>query len=436
MVTISLIIVALILVLLNGFFVAAEFAIVRLRGTQLESIHSDSYAGRTLKIIHAHLDEYLSACQLGITLASLGLGWIGEPAFAHIFEKFFHPFLASAFATLSSFLLAFFIISYLHIVVGELAPKSLAIRKVEQVAIRTAVPLYYFYWIMYPVIWLLNQSAVFVLRLVGVDTQQIVPSYSSKELKIILSASHLHEDLTKADLRILNRVLDFTDLSVADLMRPIQEMKAIDVEQSIPQIVAYISQQHFSRYPMYENNQRQVILGILHVKDLLEYIVQKKPLTSILLLKRPILDFELMDPAIDVFHQFRTGSGHFAIVKNDVGKCVGFITLDDVLSEALGHIRDEFITPHRDWYLTKEGNYIVYGYTSLYTLERLLKIDLTEHESATISGLILSRLGAMPLQDECLSFEKFDLQVLKVNGPRIELVKIVPKPTQAAKITG
>lgn len=429
--TTLLIIAAFILVFLNGFFVAAEFSIVKLRGSQLDAIKSHGYTGHVLKIIHKHIDEYLSACQLGITLASLGLGWIGEPAFARVFEKLLYNVdLAHALATLSAFILAFFLISYLHIVVGELAPKSLAIRRVEKIALLTAVPLYFFYWAMYPIIWLLNKSANLVLKIFGITTSPVEHSYSADELKVILTASHMHEDLTKDDLRILNRVLEFTDLTVGDLMRPIQELKAVEADQPLAMTLTKISEFHFSRYPIYENSDKEKIVGVLHIKDLLEAIVQNKTIKSILELKRPFLEFGLDAPAIDVFHAFRMGSAHFAIIKNEVDKIVGFITMDDVLSEALGNIRDEFITPHRDWFVTKEGNYILYGYTSLYTLERLLHIDV-EDESNTISGLLLSTLGRMPEPNEMINYEHFDVVVLKVTGPKIELVKVIPKKKTA-----
>lgn len=427
--TVYYIILAFILVLLNGFFVAAEFAIVKLRGTRLEAIKSENgVSGKVLITIHRHLDEYLSACQLGITLASLGLGWIGEPAFARLFESIFvNSHLAVTLAVFISFILAFLLISFLHIVVGELAPKSLAIRKVEKVALFTAVPLYIFYWVMYPIIWLLNNSANIILRLVGVGQNQNDYGYNVKELKLILSASHLHEDLTKDELQILERVLDFTDLSVGDFMRPLHEMRPIFADQPIEEVLAIISRYHYSRYPIYKDANQDEIVGVLHIKDLFEYIIQKKNLPPIDKLKRPIIETELQNPAIDLFHEFRAGAGHFAVVTNEIGKYVGFITLDDILSVALGNISDEFIRPHRDWFIAKDGSYVMYGYTPLYTLERLLKIDLQEQESNTISGLLLSEMGRLPTNNEVIPFKYFDVQVLKVKGPRIELVKIIPK---------
>lgn len=427
--TFLFIIIAFILVLINGFFVASEFAIVKLRGTRLEAIKTEEgLKGRVLLKIHHHLDEYLSACQLGITLASLGLGWVGEPAFAKLFESLFlNSYVATALAVLLSFILAFLLISFLHIVVGELAPKSLAIRKVEKVALATAIPLYIFYWVMYPIIWLLNKSSNVVLRLVGVDESQHSHAYTASELKLILSASHMHEDLTKDELQILGRVLDFTDLTVGDLMRPISEMKSVSLGEPIAKIFQTISSYHLSRYPIYSDIDPEEVIGVLHIKDLFEYIIMKKPIPPLEKLKRPIIQIKLDSPAIEVFHKFREGEGHFAVVENEVGKYVGFITLDDILSVALGNISDEFIKPHRDWLKTKEGDYVVKGYTPLYTIERLLKIDLTEEESNTISGLLLSKLGRMPSSDEIISFPDFDIRVLKVQGPRIELVKIIPK---------
>jgi CBS domain containing-hemolysin-like protein len=426
--TLILIFIAFVLVLLNGFFVAAEFAIVKLRDTRLETIKSEhGLTGKILQKIHNNLDVYLSACQLGITLASLGLGWIGEPAFARLMEHIFRNFyIAHGAATFLSFITAFFIISFLHIVVGELAPKSLAIRRVEKISLLTAMPLYFFYWAMYPLIWLLNQSSNLILKSMGVSENTTENSYSAKELKVILNASHMHEDLTKDELQILDRMLDFTDLEVGDLMRPIHEMKGVSTSQSPETILAMVSQFHFTRYPIYRDSEQNKIVGVLHIKDLLDAIIAKRAI-DILQIKRPILEFELTTPATEVFQQFRQGQGHFAIIRNDVGKYVGFITLDDILSVALGHIRDEFINPQRDWFVTKEGTYILYGYAPLYILERLLNIDLTDQESNTIAGLVLSQLGRMPLIKERVDFEYFVVEVLKVSGSRIELVKILPK---------
>jgi CBS domain containing-hemolysin-like protein len=334
--TLILIIIVISLLFLNAFFIASEFALVRLRGTYLEAIKKEhNFRSRLLLHMHQNLDEHLSVCQFGISLASLGLGWIGEPAFAKIFELIFlNPYVAIALGTFVSFAVAFLFIAYLHIVIGELAPKSLAIRKPEQVASFIALPLYFFYLIISPIIWLLNISAKGILKIFGVTGPQKEPVYSSKELKLILSASHLHEDLTNKDLQMLNRVLDLTGLTVADLMKPIHEMQALSTKQTSSEISTVVLGCRFSRYPIYNAEQTKII-GLLYIKELLPYLIHNEKIPPIEKVKRPIMLIKQTLPAVDLFQQFHAQDAHFAVVVNEAGDYVGFITLDDILRASL-----------------------------------------------------------------------------------------------------
>src|SRR5690554_3454830 len=264
-----LIVFALLLVLLNGFFVAAEFGLVKLRPTRVRAIaKSLGWRGRMLAKVHVQLDAYLSACQLGITLASLGLGWVGEPAFAAILEPFLmhigitNPKLIHGIA----FFIAFFTISYLHIVIGELVPKSMAIRTSERVALWTAAPLYGFYWLMYPAIWLLNKSANQVLsyfRLQSGDGHD--NHYSSEELKLILRSSSPSEKFSRAEWRILAQAIDFRELNVSDLMRPFHEAISLYEDDTPEENLERIAQHRYSRYPLVDKDGK--IAGIIHIKD-------------------------------------------------------------------------------------------------------------------------------------------------------------------------
>ena len=224
---VTLVLLALFLVLLNGFFVAAEFSLVKLRETRAQAIaRSYGWRGRILLTVHRNLDAYLSACQLGITLASLGLGWIGEPAFADLIRPIVMSLGIGSEAVLHgvAFFVAFFIISYLHIVVGELAPKSMAIRRPEMLGTWTAAPLYAFYWLMFPAIWLLNRSSNWLLAKFGLDITDAHDSqYSIEELKLILRSSRADRNFTNRELNVLAKAIDFRNLTVADLMRPFNE---------------------------------------------------------------------------------------------------------------------------------------------------------------------------------------------------------------------
>jgi CBS domain containing-hemolysin-like protein len=334
--TLILVIIVISFLFLNAFFIASEFALVRLRGTYLEAIKKEhNFRSRLLIRMHQNLDVHLSVCQFGITLATLGLGWIGEPTFAKVFELIFlNPYIAIGLGTFVSFAIAFLFIAYLHIVIGELAPKSLAIRKPEQVASFIAVPLYFFYLIIFPIIWLLNISAKGILKIFGVTEPQKEPSYSLKELKLILNASHLHEDLTKEDLQILSRVLDFTGSTVGDLMKPIHEMQALSTKQTLSEVSTVILGCRFSRYPIYNTEQTKII-GLFDIKGLLPYLMHNDKLPPIEKLKCPIMLINQNIPAIDLFQQFREQDAHFAVVVNEAGDYVGFITLDDILRASL-----------------------------------------------------------------------------------------------------
>ncbi|MGB6976934.1 MAG: hemolysin family protein [Gammaproteobacteria bacterium] len=429
---ILLILLALTLVLLNGFFVAAEFAIVKLRGTQIAPIVAIyGFRGRILATIHRHLDAYLSACQLGITLASLGLGWIGEPAFATLLEpilEYFNIFSPTT-VKITAFFIAFLLISFLHIVVGELAPKSVAIRKTEVTSLWSAVPLYGFYWIMYPLIWLLNKSANLILRAFGISlTHDMEGHYSTEELRIILSSRHLHGRFAVEESQMLQYVLEFAERKVVDLMRTVEEMIALDLKKSLSENLKIITQHRFSRYPVFEEDINQ-IKGLIHVKDLFAELSENLPMRELVSIVRPILNVAADLPALELLNRFRTGYAHFAVVHSDRGAVVGFVTLDNLLGLLLGKIRDEFHRAPVDWLLQKHGTLLMKGNTPLYVLETALNVEIKnlDEKVNTIGGLIMTTLGRLPHVGEKLTFDAFEVVILKMRGPRILQVEIYPK---------
>lgn len=436
MLNVLFILLAFLLVLLNGFFVAAEFGMVKLRHTRVLAIKKKfGFRGKILFAIHTNLDAYLSACQLGITLTSLGLGWIGEPAFASLLGPVLNQMGIFSPTTISatSFVIAFLFISYLHIVIGELAPKSLAIRQAQIVSLWTAIPLYLFYWTMYPFIWLLNQSANSILRLSRV--KQISDSdhgYTSDELKLILTGGHLHSEIAREEVEILDNVLDFAELKVADIMRPAEEMVAISLKAPFSEILQAMAANRYSRYPVYEEDPKH-IKGIIHVKDVFAAMQSKQEkFIDLAGLMRSILVVNTDRYITELYRQFRAGLTHFAIVVNLNGDLVGFVTLDNILSALLGEIKDEFVKPKTDWVLTPDGAMLMKGSTPLYVIEKALSIELPDLEANTVAGLILFKLERMPKNKEVIPFEHFDIEVVKIKGPRILLVKIFP---HIAKIT-
>ena len=430
-----LVLLALFLVILNGFFVAAEFGIVTLRKTRIRAIaKTQGLKGRILAKVHSQLDAYLSACQLGITLASLGLGWVGEPAFASLLEPLFgmvgvhSPELVHGI----SFVFAFSVISFLHIVVGELAPKSLAIRNPEVIGLWSALPLYAFYWAMYPAIWLLNGSANAVLRMAGLHAHGGHDAhYSTEELKLILRTSQPGEKHTRDERHILAQSLDFSQLTVSDLMRPINEVIALHAGKPIETNLETMRRNRFSRYPYFDKNGEDV-LGVIHMKDLFFAQQSGRPLTDLGQYLRPVETMSTRTKAQDMFRRFREGAPHFALIGEKGKRPVGFITLDNLLGAMVGEIHDEFRLNENDWLKQEDCTLIGKASLPIFSLERALGLDIDNEEMGmdeveSVGGLLMVKLGDIPKQGQRIEFPKFDIVVKKMNGPRIVLVKVIPQ---------
>jgi CBS domain containing-hemolysin-like protein len=437
-----LVVLALLLVALNGFFVAAEFGIVTLRKTRVRAIaKTGGLRGRILFKVHSQLDAYLSACQLGITLASLGLGWVGEPAFANLLEPVFSLVGVTSPQIIHgvSFVVAFSVISFLHIVVGELAPKSLAIRVPEAVGMWSAVPLYGFYWAMYPAIWLLNESANLVLRIAGLSgVGSHETHYSNDELKIILrtNTGTPGERFTHDERHILAQSLEFSQHTVSDLMRPINEVSALYASRTLEQNLDTMRRNRFSRYPYFDEDGEEV-LGVIHLKDLFFAEQSGKHVDDLTEYLRPVDLISARTPAIELFRRFRGGAPHFALIGEKGKRPVGFITLDNLLGAIVGEIRDEFRLNENDWLPQGDGTFIGKASLPIVSLERVLGIDINNEEMGldeveSVGGLLMAKLGDIPKQGQRIEFPKFDVVVKKTNGPRILLVKVIPQLERGA----
>ncbi|MBL8482703.1 MAG: HlyC/CorC family transporter [Rhodocyclaceae bacterium] len=424
-----LLLLALALVALNGFFVAAEFGLVKLRQTRVKSIaKAYGMAGRIVARVHGHLDAYLSACQLGITLASLGLGWIGEPAFARLLE----PLLAQVGIVSPetvhgiAFVVAFATISFLHIVAGELAPKSLALRMPERVSVWCATPLYVFYWAMYPAIWVLNASALYILKLFGLNAASgHDSSYTPEELKLILRSSRPNHGFTTDEWNAFTNMLDFNELSVGDLMRPFKEAAVLSAQNSVDRNFDLIGAQRYSRYPYLDAQGK--VAGIIHLKDLFLAWTNDKSLTDLTPFLRPVEIVPPNLPAMELFRRLRRGAPHFAVVVNRLGRPVGFLTLDNLLGALIGEIRDEFRQTGRDWLQMDDGTLIGPASLPIVSLQRALGVEIDEQEVESVGGLVLQKTGSVPKEGERIEFDDFDIVVKKMQGPRILLLRVYPK---------
>lgn len=448
---------ALLLVVLNGFFVAAEFGLVKLRQTRVQALAKKfGMRGRLLAKVHSQLDAYLSACQLGITLASLGLGWIGEPAFAELLSPLFELFGIHSLpiAHAISLFFAFTCISFLHIVVGELAPKSLAIRQAERISLWTAMPLYAFYWAMYPAIWVLNSSANAVLRIAGLSSEHRSDShYSTDELKLILrgrraGVQHREDAQDRAkqsrdtspqpvtlgddaynqdEWNTIAHSLDFSRMTVSDLMRPAHEMVGLRRDLPLRENMQVVARHRFSRYPLFDDASGERVDGMIHLKDLLLARHAGSTLEDLAKYARPVQYVKPTMPALELFRRFRKGAPHLALVGEKNAQPIGFLTLDNLLGALVGQIHDEFRQGDADWTRMDDGTLMGKGSLPVVSLERALGIDIDEGRAESVGGLVIQALSDLPEEGQRVSFDRFDVVVKKMRGPRIVLVRVYPK---------
>ncbi|MDU0810737.1 MAG: hemolysin family protein [Burkholderia sp.] len=432
---------ALLLVMLNGFFVAAEFSLVKLRVTRVKTLgHKHGIRGHILGIVYENLDAYLSACQLGITLSSLALGWVSEPAFS----QFLHPILniirivPDDISNIVSFIFVFSVISFLHIVVGELVPKSIAIRQTEKVSLWVALPLYVFYLIMYPVIWMLNISANTILQAFRLSTEHNIDAhYSTDELKLILRSHHNLENVSSSpspstsysndEWNMLAHSLDFSSMTVSDLMKPTHEMIGLCRDMPLHDNMRVIFRHRFSRYPLFKDESREQISGVLHLKDLLLSSQTGIILEDLSNYIRPVQTVQPDTPALELFRRFRNGAPHFALVGQKGSKPIGFLTLDNLLAALVGQIHDEFLQGGADWTRLDDSTLIGKGSLPVVSLEQALGIDIDEGRAESVGGLVIHALGDLPLEGQQIEFERFNIVIKKMKGPRISLVRVYPK---------
>ncbi len=421
------------LVLLNGFFVASEFAIVKVRSSQLETLvdQGDHTAASARKVV-AHLDEYLSATQLGITLASLGLGWIGEPFLAAMIQPAFayigvtSPVVIHAIA----FAIAFSIITYLHIVLGELAPKSLAIRKSLEITLLISAPLKLFYAIFRPAIWFLNGNANYLLRRVfkvePVGESEL--SHSEEELRLILAESQKADEVTSLGKEIVINALDLKRRIVRDIMTPRGDVIYLDVEEPFEkQLSTAIESQH-TRFPLCREHLDDAF-GLVHIKDLLTLVhAGKKDVQSI---RRDLLHVSEMMPLEKLLRLFLTKHAHLAVAVDEYGGAVGIVTLDNVIEEIVGSISDEFDTAEEEYQHITETEFEVEGTHALYELEEKLDHKFAEADVTTIGGYITSELGHLPTKGESVRLGDWIATVTDSDARRVLRVHLKKDPETA-----
>lgn len=416
----------LLLVLLNGFFVASEFAIVKVRRTQLvaRGRRGDARAKVGTHVVD-HLDAYLSATQLGITLASLGLGWIGEPFVAAMIE----PLLLLAGITslvvlhTIAFTLAFAFITFLHIVLGELAPKSLAIQRAEAVTLWTARPLHWFYVAFKPFIWTLNGVANLVLRAVGIrPVSEAEMVQSEEELRMLLAEAGQKRALGKDRADFLLRALRLADLSPRNVMTPRTRVVHLDARSPFAETFLKAREAGYSRYPVADESLDQV-LGFVHMRDLYELNESPRSNKDIRGLVRPLIFIPDSAPLQDALNQLLARGVHMAVVTDEYGSTAGIITLEDVFEELFGEIRDEFDVGEVEGVrVVSEGHFILDGQLPLHQASSALAMPL-ESDATTLGGHITAQLGRLPQRGERLRIGPYEVVVREVDKRRVQSVE-------------
>ena len=410
--------------LLNGFFVASELAIVKVRSSQLDTlIEQGDTRAKVAKHITDHLEAYISATQLGITLASLGLGWLGEPFLAHMIEPAFSlmGIHSAVIITTISFVIAFSLITFLHIVLGELAPKSLAIRKPVELALWLSPPLGLFYIFFKPIIRFLNTSANFLLRYVlrvePVDESE--QAHTNEELRVILTESRDAEEVSLLGQQLAVNALDLRNRVVRDIMTPRSEVIFLDYEEPFDGELHKAIDSRHTRFPLC-NGALDESVGLVHIKDLLQIIHSgNKDLKGV---QRPIHHVSEMMPLEKLLNYFLGKHAHLAIAVDEYGGAVGIVTLDNVLEELVGSIHDEFDTHEEEIMKIREGEFNAEGTLALHDLAEETGLKFDESEVSTIGGYITQLLGHLPVRGERVNIGDFVVTVTETDGRRILMV--------------
>ncbi len=422
------ILITFLLVFLNGFFVAAEFAIVKVRVSQLEiKIKKGNRFAILSKHIVSHLDGYLAATQLGITLASLGLGWIGEPVVSKIIIGLFDLVGISIDPELAhdiSLPTAFAIITILHIVFGELAPKSLAIQRSEKTALFIAYPLQFFFIIFRPFVWILNGIANLILKIIGITPVHDSEVHSSEELQYLVQQGQKSGEIDEAEYKIIKNAFAFSDQIAKQIMVPRTQVFAIDVNKFTNETIGRIIEESYSRIPCYDG-EFDNILGVVYLKDILIASRKNETINIQKLIRNAIIIPETKSIG-HLLNEFQIKHQQMAIVVNEYGGTEGIITMEDILEELVGEIQDEY--DNEIPFVEKIGDniYNVIASGSIDDINELLPYPIEKDEQyETLAGYLILKFGKIPFVREKITIGSYEFSVLKKNRSTITLVQIV-----------
>ena len=423
----------LVLVFLNGFFVASEFALVKIRDTQLTRlIQQGSKRAAAADFILQRLDAFLSAAQLGITLASLGLGWIGEPVFSALLQPVF-GWLAIESPEVKKFVsvaVGFTAITFLHISAGEQAPKLMAIQKPLPTTLWIAYPMIWFYRISYPFVAVLNGFSLWLLRLVGLQSTSEMEGHTEEELRLLVSVSQKRFGAGSLGRDVVLNALDLRRRVVREVMRPRKEISALDTEASISECLEIADKTRYSRFPLCQGGDLDQTVGVVHIKDLYAMRLKARTGGDLIQVARKLVYVPENAHLEKLLKLFLDRKLHFAIVVDEYGGTMGMVTLENILEELVGQIQDEFDQEKPLLARTSDSTWEAAGTLPLHDLAELLSEPLAEEEVTTASGWLTQKLGGFPKAGDRLTFGAFEFEVEEMDGARVSKIKIVRRPEQ------
>lgn len=419
------------LVGLNGFFVAAEFALVKVRETQLQPLLiKGKRRAKVAKHIVKNLDAFLSACQLGITLASLALGWVGEPIFETILEPLYHwlQIDSETLRTSISFVVGFSVITALHIVIGEMAPKTLAIQKPLSTSLWVAYPMVWFYKITYPMVQSLNWASLQILKLAGIQAaNEVHDHHSEEEIRLIVETNQKHIDRSMLGREIVMNALELDERVARDVMLPRTSMIGLDIEADFSECIKVVEQTNYSRFPLCEDDDLDRTVGVVHIKDLYRLRNRARKGSDLISVARNIIFVPekcRLEKLLELFLQRKL---HFSIVVDEFGGTLGMITLEDILEELVGEIQDEFDREIPLIQQLDEFKWEASGLLPIHEIEELVGESALEEGISSISGLMTQRLGSFPSEGDKILLGEFEMEVLETDGPKVEKVRLTKK---------
>lgn len=417
-----------ILIALTAFFVASEFAIVKIRSSRIDQlIEEGNSRALAAKRVTSNLDEYLSACQLGITITALGLGWIGESTIEHLLGPVFLALSIPESATkILSISIAFASITFLHVVVGELAPKTLAIQKAEWITLTLSRPLIFFYKVMYPFIWVLNGSARIVSRIFGlkpVSENEI--AHTEEELRIILSESYKSGEINQSEFKYVNKIFDFDDRIAKEIMVPRTEIVSLSKDETLENVLKIVREEKFTRYPVIDGDKDHII-GLVNIKEIMTDLIGNEKMSNQTLEDyiRPIIRVIETIPIHDLLVKMQKDRLHMAVLMDEYGGTSGLVTVEDILEEIVGEIRDEFDNDEiSEIRKIKDYHYIIDSKVLVSEVNDLLGVEIDDEDVDTIGGWILTE-NYEAKEGDVMIHESFAFKIIEMEEHHIKYIEV------------